>query len=1194
MKRKLLLAALCVVSALGMRAQTDVTSTYITNADFSGSKSEVSLSSPNTAVNTDRKIYQPEGWNLDIKNISKNNMTVVNTGDPQSSMFTDTYAPTDGKYMVRFRDNQPSEYIDLSQTFTINVSGVYTISADLIREDDSKINVVVYAGISNASNSSAGTWENCGFDATFFKGQEVKVGVKFTNLNAGGHKAGADNIRIVYKSNYGSTLAALIAQATAINAKLGTLTSEIKDAQDVYDGINNTLAYQATIDNAISTLQSAISTKLAAYTGLNAAGDDITSFILNNGFETSPTFDGTSTGSGSAPKSNATPTAGSTLLYNAKNVYQVYGWELMTTETSDYARTFTMPYNNTLYVQSNNAVAGQAVAAPTNGSSVTTDNNNLLFVEANWCQNAVLGVKQTITLPAGSYRLTFDSYVTTSISNANSLCGVSYGETTNYKWPVATNTWTANEVEFTLDEPKDVTISMGYKKINNVGGGQSAFLFVDNVKLTYFDPLKLAQIQWQEAWDALDALDETALPDAAETAITTALSAEEPTTVEGYNSAKTALQALIDSYADIKTAYESAKDFITAITEIVAHSAGDKATINAAISTATLNIEMCTSASALDEECSTLETARRTYVTSGAEPADGHPFEVTFKIVNPSFENDKKETNNPAGWTIPNKGNQYGAKAKGSMSNVEGNYIFNNWQSWWQDCNVEQTISSLPNGRYIVTAVLASYNGTSANLQAGSGSTDTNMTGENNGIRVSVNGDVTSSSLTIRARAGRKNDGSLLRADDFTLSFIGLKPVLSDLISSATDLPTTNVGTGVFQIPSSAANALSDAISTAQSVYDNSSAYGSTIQDAIDGLEGAINTFQTTELNAPVEGVQYRIKSTAASGASWKDKYYLLKKNPAQQNGGYSISAEATDAAHYATAWVFNPTGNTNQYTISMTDEEGVTRYICTNIKGYDSGSATQIRTTTDATKALVVKVIATTDTEGRWNLQNTEDNSYIGGQDAGLFSNSLNYDLAIEEATKASVNINIKAGKWGTCIFPFVPTLPEGVEAYTYTSVVNNDVLDLTKVDKPVANVPYFLKNTTEDLVYETVQGYGTAKQDSYSGDALVGYYTSDYDIPAGSYVLQTQDGVQAFYQVGSIMSGKGVANRCYLTLPANNNANKRNALFFDKEEGTTGLEAPAATSTDDGILYNVAGQQVNASYKGLIIKNRRVMLNK
>ena len=37
MKRKLLLAALCVVGVLGMRAQTDVTSTYLTNADFESS-----------------------------------------------------------------------------------------------------------------------------------------------------------------------------------------------------------------------------------------------------------------------------------------------------------------------------------------------------------------------------------------------------------------------------------------------------------------------------------------------------------------------------------------------------------------------------------------------------------------------------------------------------------------------------------------------------------------------------------------------------------------------------------------------------------------------------------------------------------------------------------------------------------------------------------------------------------------------------------------------------------------------------------------------------------------------------------------------------------------------------------------------------------------------------------------------------
>lgn len=596
--------------------------------------------------------------------------------------------------------------------------------------------------------------------------------------------------------------------------------------------------------------------------------------------------------------------------------------------------------------------------------------------------------------------------------------------------------------------------------------------------------------------------------------------------------------------------------------------------------------------------------------------------DASYLVMNPSFEDGQTQYGKTKGgdayyamnWTsaafssdsysYSTVSNEYNSKDGNSFK------IRFNWTNSTYTISQEVPVA-LPAGRYKLTADVraTSVNGSTeyAYIQGNNTSGEKIIVSTSDFSTVSATVDLNETgTLTItlgmdyrfdtRNNTNQSAEG-IYYWDNVTLSYLSplsaSKEKLLVTLNNAADIIDTsiNVGTAAFQIPIAAKNTLAEAKTTAQGVYDNSNNI-----EEIDGakatLEAAINTYNTAELNAPVEGVQYRIKSTAASGADWKDKYYLLKKNPAQQNGGYSISAEATDAAHYATAWVFNPTGDTNQYTISMTDEDGATRYICTNIKGYDSGSATQIRTTKDATKALVVKVIASPDTEGRWNLQNTEDNSYIGGQDAGLYSNSQYYDLAIEAATKASVNINIKAGKWGTCIFPFVPTLPEGVEAYTYTSVVNNDVLDLTKVDEPTANVPYILKNTTEELVNKTVQGYGTAKQDSYSGEALVGYYTSGYNIPGSSYVLQTQGGVQAFYLVSSTMTGKGVANRCYLTLPAN--ANKRNALFFDKEEGTTGLEAPAATSTDDGILYNVAGQQVNASYKGLIIKNRRVMLNK
>ena len=222
---------------------------------------------------------------------------------------------------------------------------------------------------------------------------------------------------------------------------------------------------------------------VAGALGMRAQTDVTSTYITNAGFETSPIFDGTSLGSGSDPKSNATPTDGSQLKEEAVNVYEISGWTDMTSVTTDFARVFTMPYNTTLYVNGNNSVAGQAVAAPANGSSVTESNNSVLFVEANWCQNAVLGIKQTKNLPEGIYKLTFDSYVTNTLDNAMSLCGIRIGDVTTYKWPTTKDTWTNNEIYFTLSTATDVEFSMGYKKLGNVGGGGSAFLFVDNLKL---------------------------------------------------------------------------------------------------------------------------------------------------------------------------------------------------------------------------------------------------------------------------------------------------------------------------------------------------------------------------------------------------------------------------------------------------------------------------------------------------------------------------------------------------------------------------------------------------------------------------------------------------------------------------------------------------------------------------------------
>lgn len=222
---------------------------------------------------------------------------------------------------------------------------------------------------------------------------------------------------------------------------------------------------------------------LAIGGGSAVAQTDVTdTYLKNAGFESSPIFDGSSLGADK--KSNATATSVSALAScGSPNVYNISDWTTITDSKENYARTFTMPYNTTLYVKSGTTNGGQTVVSPKNESSVTEGNKSLLFVEANWCPNVTLGVKQTSTLPTGVYKLVFDAYATTNLDNGKSLCGVKYGDLSIYKWPSELNKWTKLEIIFNVATETSVDFSMGYLKSASVGGDRSPFLFVDNLKL---------------------------------------------------------------------------------------------------------------------------------------------------------------------------------------------------------------------------------------------------------------------------------------------------------------------------------------------------------------------------------------------------------------------------------------------------------------------------------------------------------------------------------------------------------------------------------------------------------------------------------------------------------------------------------------------------------------------------------------
>lgn len=388
---------------------------------------------------------------------------------------------------------------------------------------------------------------------------------------------------------------------------------------------------------------------------------------------------------------------------------------------------------------------------------------------------------------------------------------------------------------------------------------------------------------------------------------------------------------------------------------------------------------------------------------------------------------------------------------------------------------------------------------------------------------------------------------------------------------------TTNVGAAAFQIPSAAATALKDAIDAAQAVYDNGSATLSEVETATSTLNGAVTTFNATTLNAPNEADVYSLYLVDGL-----NKTVTFKAgNPT--SGTYAIGYTEDAGSNFNQAIHFKAVSG-NQYNLYIEDAEGTKHYICTGAGGgYAGGSTSQIRMTSDDTKALAIEVIATSEA-GVYNLKNTVAGAFIGSNgDTGVFTADKYKKFNINAATKASVPVAIAADKWGTRIFPFdVTDIPDGLKAYTVTATAGETIVKSDALSEIPANTPVLLKATKS--VDATLQGYGVAKENAYTVGLLTGVYTAA-TVPVNSYVLQTQDDVQAFYLVDAAFTA--TANRAYLTVPSS-----AKAFFFDEATAIASVEA--AEAEDNAPAYNVAGQRVQNGYKGIVIKKGKKFLQK
>ena len=401
--------------------------------------------------------------------------------------------------------------------------------------------------------------------------------------------------------------------------------------------------------------------------------------------------------------------------------------------------------------------------------------------------------------------------------------------------------------------------------------------------------------------------------------------------------------------------------------------------------------------------------------------------------------------------------------------------------------------------------------------------------------------------LQFRARwLGEK--GQLSSFDDFYLCE-AVSTTEGNVDYATAAIPTANIGTGAFQYSQ-------DAIDDANALVQGTA----TVED----VQNAYNALTT--INEPSNGQLFNVILTY-SGWTYDQKAMTYLANGRNDAGNYNIQYKEPANVNLAQAFTFTKVSG-NNYKMSQIDADGNVRYISTGVPY--GGNTGQIRTTTDASKALVVTVIPTA-TEGKWNLRNTEANQFIGSQDAGVFTVNSHIDFNIVETTKPSIEINTTAAGWGTVMLPFAQELPAEVKAYT-CAATEGDRLTLTEVNALKANKPYLIEGAWNAIVTGDAQGIAL----NYTEGLFTGVYV-DQDAPVGNYVLQNKKEKLGFYRVAEGKQPTVGSNHAYLTVPAS----ARDAFFFGEGE-TTAISMLKALSEGTVEIYNLNGVKQSKLQKG------------
>lgn len=228
------------------------------------------------------------------------------------------------------------------------------------------------------------------------------------------------------------------------------------------------------------------------YTDVTAA------YLVNASFEEDATY-GNAKGNITLGSVNYNPCYTNTVAAtnsNFPNILPVKGWTAgnKLSAATKYARMYSMPYSVSQFCVSPSSV-GNYAAQCARPMLDDTCGVRCLTVLNSWSAGANQ-ITQTVTLPAGDYRLLMDmkyecvnqqsnadGKIVASGNTNTSLTGIKIQTETDYRYPSENATWEVMPFDFTLTEETGVVVSLGFSTSAGVGAANNTLLYIDNVRL---------------------------------------------------------------------------------------------------------------------------------------------------------------------------------------------------------------------------------------------------------------------------------------------------------------------------------------------------------------------------------------------------------------------------------------------------------------------------------------------------------------------------------------------------------------------------------------------------------------------------------------------------------------------------------------------------------------------------------------